>query len=232
MKQQQRRLELFAYAKDSPTTYVDPSGLLERTLVDGSVSEGDFGTFTVQWSFALNATYDDEIILIQRISVNISLGACGDHSKNFRPRRCKFTYFEETGRLAAKATSVSDIDTWASTGFPSVFFRLHAGYPGAGENRLTCGTLTMRGQVRALKLNDTIKELVDTWQPGRTYVDDREECYGLTWTAGGFPSNKEFAHFNTKKWLAEEEKKPKTVVATWRCPPNQKTQLDLGESRS
>ena len=222
-KQQWRKFDLYAYVRNCPTRYIDPSGLLERAFVPPA-ELGDFGAFQVNWSFSLDEPYDDEVVLIQRIKVSLRLEACG--GRPCRPKICNFTYVEEVGRVPGGLgeTSVRSTDNWTTgDGFASAFFRYHDSM-GAGESRPTCGRVIMRGEVRVFKLDAQIEGLLRTWERHKQYNDNSRGCYRYTWTAGGFPSSSGFRYWTDRQRLVEQEGEPKEVRAIWNCD-NPKTEL-------
>ena len=197
--------------------------MLERSM-EGDPEIGDAGKFKINWSFSIDSPYEYEIVLIQFITVNVSVEACSRHGL-FRPYRCQFTYFEKIATVPANAESVKSKDTWESPGFPVLVFV--GNNPNIRASRSTCGNIVMRGRVRAFKVNKTLTEIVNKWEKNRKYTDPKPQCYGLTWTAGGFPSAKEFRHFDNTDWIVEEEEEETKVRARWGCPPKQETKIDI-----
>ena len=203
---------------------VDPFGLIARTEVPGSPTTGTHGAFSVQWTFRLHGQFGEELVLVQRISVSITLEACAN---GFSPTLCNFSYFERVGTIGpmqqAPANPGMSIDTWRSTGFPTYNFRVIKSL----NLRRVCATkgrIIMLGQIRALRLdNEVAGEIGGNWQPNRTFSDNDPKCNGITWTSSSFPSNDSFRYFGDAQKLVERETDANNdpvvtrLTARWTC---------------
>ena len=130
--------------------------------------------FKVTWRFSLNEAVEQDVALIQRVSV------VGHKTLSLQGQT---NYWEFVGTIPTGKTDCPNVDTWDYPGEP-VLGPLRRG---------AHATLMMKGHVYAYELTPTLKEILEKWRRHRSY-----EFGATTWTAGKFPSNSGFAYKNSQ----------------------------------
>jgi RHS repeat-associated protein len=218
-----RGLRAYLYVNSNPVGWTDPRGLIARKKIDGPTYK-PYGEFTVEWEFSLDDSYDDEVVLVQRIQVRLELEPCV-HSGHLRPKSCKYNYFERVGYVDPNQKTPKDkeasVDTWHSSGFPRHSFQWH---DPRRRGTFTCpteGRLVMSGRIQAFRLTDRMRAVLDTWNPREQYRDRDRKCGGVIWTSGGFPSSERFVGRADKELLESEMVEENEVVqyldVKWNC---------------
>ena len=148
------------YVGNSPTNATDPMGTISRTQV-GERKSGP-GELTVNWKFQLDQTYDEPIVLIQRVEVT---------TKVYNAALKKYvtattSYFEVIGTIQPGKT---ELDRPAGRNYDDTWSLQASEINSFGEGlavHLSMGTMVMRGQIRAFKQSD-VEDQISKWLPKR-----------------------------------------------------------------
>lgn len=198
------------YVGNSVTVATDPSGLIIRTEV-GVPDTGRSGAFVHRWNFALNRTYDFDVVIVQRVTVDFAFYRCGPGGRGSRTVGSinDITYLERIAVIPAGSTRPeglddrSVMDVWSSG----------RGFPGFE------GRITMEAQVRAFRLTPEIEHQIENaWDAeGGTYRNRQ----GIAWTTGELPATQRIGTWwkTPLEWEVNREGETafQRLEAEWQC---------------
>jgi hypothetical protein len=188
---------LYRYVGNGVTGATDPSGKIERvTKAEPRTTESGF---FAQYSFELDRTYEFEVTVIQKITIDFEQWDLCNRNWHINP--VSISYYEVVGTVPAGQVGVLHkgamaIDTWQA--------QLNSELANSCEAKVR-----MEGQVRAFRTED-IGNIIKTWKPklefpGRGLSGDKPH---FPWLSGEFPANTHFGKANWTKNVVEAETMP------------------------
>ncbi len=173
---------------------------------------------TVNWKFQLDKTYDEPIVLIQRVEVST-------HVYNQALRKMVWattSYFEVIGTIEAGKT---ELDRPAGRNYDDTWSLQASEVNSFGEGlavHLSTGTMVMRGQIRAFKQSD-VQDQISGWKTKQTFQGGSGTNTGFPMTSGTLPASQAFYGLWNTKWVESEMNEGKAFVHTETITQSQPT---------